>query len=58
MLLLSVLTPYQVACLQADKVGGIGKETGIVTLGYRYCSIKVPVSLISHGRDKIFSRPW
>ena len=22
------------------------------------CSMKVPVSLISHGRDKIFPRPW
>jgi len=39
-------------------VGGIKREAGIVALGCRYRSIKVPVSLISHGRDKIFPRPW
>ena len=36
----------------------MGRVAGILMLGYRYNSTKVPVSLVRHGRDKIFPRLW
>ena len=72
-LLLSALISCQVPCFKINQVGLYGESnrytyvgmaaslcwnTGIVTLGYRYNSTKAPVSLVRHGRDKIFPRPW
>ena len=36
----------------------MGRVAGILMLGCRYNSTKVPVSLVRHGRGEISSRLW
>ena len=36
----------------------IGKETGIVLSECRYSTVRVPSSLVCHGRGNFFPQPW